>query len=175
MFGTSLACPLEVIGVIQSGRTAAESTPIQAALNRDEVATIELYEPFAEGLLGLAGFDYIWLLTWLHRSDTPVAPVSLTPVPFLLRPQQQRMGLFATRAPRRINPIGLSLVRVVDVTDTRIRFAGVDMLDGTPVVDIKPYVSRFDRPEGEPRCGWFDTVATQPAITPAELDQRDAG
>jgi hypothetical protein len=71
-------------------------------------------------------------------------------MPFLLRPQQTTMGIFATRGPRRVNPIGLSLVELIEVSGQTIHFAGVDLLDGTPVLDIKPYVSRFDRPAGQP-------------------------
>jgi tRNA (Thr-GGU) A37 N-methylase len=73
-------------------------------------------------------------------------------VPFLFRREERAMGMFATRTPRRINPIGLSLVELLDVAGGTVRFAGVDLLDGTPVLDIKPYVTRFDRPPGEPRC-----------------------
>lgn len=79
------------------------------------------------------------------------------------------MGIFATRGPRRVNPIGLSLVRLTEVSGRVIGFAGVDLLDGTPVIDLKPYVTRFDRPEGEPRCGWFDTVEMREGVSPADL------
>lgn len=161
--------PLEVIGVVHTGRTTTESTPIQASLNQHEHGTIDLFEPYVEGLAGLDEFDYIWLLTWLDRPDSPGRPVPLTQIPFLLRPQQRPMGIFATRGPHRVNPLGLSLVKVLGITANQIRFAGVDLLDGTPVIDIKPYVTPFDRPDGEPRCGWFDNVPLPPAVTPADL------
>ncbi len=114
----------------------------------------------------------MWLLTWLHLADRP-AP--LTQVPFLLRPEERTVGIFAMRGPRRINPIGLSLVRLVEVTGERMRFAGVELVDGTPFIDIKPYVTQFDRPTEEPRSGWFDTVALQEGVTPAALNRRHAG
>jgi tRNA (Thr-GGU) A37 N-methylase len=79
------------------------------------------------------------------------------------------MGIFATRGPRRVNPIGLSLVQLLGIDGPRIGFAGVDLLDGTPVLDIKPYVARFDRPPGEPRAGWFDTAPIEDGLTPARL------
>ncbi|MBK1783430.1 tRNA (N6-threonylcarbamoyladenosine(37)-N6)-methyltransferase TrmO [Prauserella cavernicola] len=155
-----------VIGVVRTARTELESTPVQAAANRAEEGTLELDERFAEGLAGLAGFDYAWLLSWLDRPD---GPMSLTHVPFLLRRQGRRMGIFATRGPRRPTPLGLSLVRVLEVGERTVRFSGVDLLDGTPVVDLKPYVARFDRPPGEPRCGWFDGTEVAEGVTPAEL------
>ena len=87
-------------------------------------------------------------------------------MPFLLRCQQRQMGPFAARSPRRINPIGLSLIQLLDVTGPAIRFAGVDLLDGTPVIDLKPDVARFDRPPGEPRCGWYDHLPIREGISP---------
>jgi tRNA (Thr-GGU) A37 N-methylase len=75
------------------------------------------------------------------------------------------VGIFATRGPRRVNPIGLSLIRLLDVSERSIQFAGVDLLDGTPVIDLKPYVSRFDLPASDPRCGWFDQVTMTDGVT----------
>jgi tRNA (adenine37-N6)-methyltransferase len=170
--------PFCVIGVVRTSRHELESTPIQAGLNRAERATIELEPELADGLDGLdglAGFDYAWLITWLNQPDQPGRPPQLRHVPFLLRRQQRKVGIFATRGPRRINPIGLSLVRLIDVTGTTITFAGVDLLDGTPVLDLKPYVTRFDRPPGEPRCGWFDTVDLPEGATPADLGPASLG
>jgi tRNA (Thr-GGU) A37 N-methylase len=77
----------------------------------------------------------------------------------LSRGERGRIGIFATRGPRRINPIGLSLIQLLGVAGTTVSFAGVDVIDGTPVIDLKPYVSRFDRPPGEPPCGWFDDTS----------------
>jgi tRNA-Thr(GGU) m(6)t(6)A37 methyltransferase TsaA len=161
--------PLPVIGVVRTGRTEPESTPVQAGLNRAEHGTVEIADAYRDGLDGLAGFDYAWLLAWLHRQDEPAGEPPLRQIPFLLRRQQRRVGIFATRGPRRINPIGLSLIQVLDVTGQNVRFAGVDLLDGTPVIDLKPYVTRFDRPAGEPRCGWFDELAIADGTTPAQL------
>jgi tRNA (adenine37-N6)-methyltransferase len=126
-----------------------EATPIQAGLNRAERGTIEIADRYQDGLDGLAEFDYAWLMTWLHRLAEPGSDPPLRHVPFLLRSQQRSRGIFATRGPKRINPIGLSLIQVLDVTGPTIRFAGVDLVDGTPVIDLKPYVTRFDRPAGE--------------------------
>jgi len=169
--GRSARCPIEVIGLIRTSHTDFESTPLQAALNPGELGTIELFEPFVEGLSGLEEFDYLWLLTWLDTSGEPGERAPMKQIPFLLRPQQRSMGIFAARGPRRPNPIGLSLVRLLEVTGPRIQFAGVDMVDETPVIDIKPYVTRFDRPGGHPRCGWFDTVILPEGATPAALNR----
>jgi tRNA (adenine37-N6)-methyltransferase len=164
-----LAASLQVIGVVRTAHTELATTPIQAGLNRAEHGTIEISDRYLAGLDGLAGFDYAWLVTWLHQLAEPGSDPPLRQVPFLLRSQQRAMGIFATRGPKRVNPIGLSLIQLLDVTGSAIWFAGVDLLDGTPVIDLKPYVTRFDRPAGDPRCGWFDHVAMSDGVTPAQL------
>jgi tRNA-Thr(GGU) m(6)t(6)A37 methyltransferase TsaA len=161
--------PLPVIGIVRSPYADTESTPIQARLNDDTRASIEIGEQYVAGLDGLAGFDYAWVLTWLHQPRADGGPPRLRHVPFLLRSQQRQMGIFATRGPRRINPIGLSLIRLTEIAGPVIRFSGVDLIDGTPVLDIKPYVTRFDRPPGEPRCGWFDELSIRDGSTPGGL------
>ena len=166
-----LNVPLRVIGFVRSRHTELEHTPIQAGVNRAEHGVIEVEPEFADGLGGLAGFECAWMLTWLHRHGSGEIP-PLQQVPFLLRSQRRLMGIFATRGPRRINPIGLSLIQIVKVTGTSVTFAGVDVVDGTPVIDIKPYVTRFDRPVGDPRCGWFDQVSIDERATPARLASR---
>ena len=160
---------LHAIGVVHSTHSSLASTPIQSSLNRAEHASIEIDGRYADGLSGLSGFDYAWMLTWLHAPGEPPAPAPLRHVPFLLQRQQRQMGVFAARGPRRINPIGLSLIQLLDVTSPVVRFAGVDVLDGTAVIDLKPYVTRFDRPPGEPRCGWFDQIELTDGLPPAAL------
>ena len=120
--GSSPNVPLTVIGVVRSAYTEPESTPIQAALNRAGRGTIEIAGPYREGLAGLDGFGYAWLLTWLHqpggahpRAGRDGQP-PLRQVPYLLRSQRREMGIFATRGPRRVNPLGLSLVQLLGVT-----------------------------------------------------------
>lgn len=164
-----LNVPLHVIGVVRAGHAELESTPIQAAINRVEQATIEVGDAYLGGLDGLADFDYAWMLTWLHQSGDRANDPDMTRVPFLLRKQGRRIGLFATRAPRRVNSIGLSLIQILGVSGPSVSFAGVDVIDGTPVIDIKPYVAAFDRPPGDPRCGWYDDVAIEQGVTPAKL------
>jgi tRNA-Thr(GGU) m(6)t(6)A37 methyltransferase TsaA len=163
--------PLRAIGVVRTEYHEPESTPIQAAVSRAERGTVELFDEYRDGLDGLAEFDYAWLVTWLHNRDDPTATPAMRQVPFLLRPQQRKVGVFASRGPRRVNRIGLSLVQIERVGVSGFTFAGVDLLDGTPVLDIKPYVTRFDRPPGdaEPRCGWFDTIPIADGSTPSKL------
>jgi tRNA-Thr(GGU) m(6)t(6)A37 methyltransferase TsaA len=162
---------LLVIGVVRSDHHDRDHTPVQSALNPSETATIEIDAQYAAALDGLEGFDYAWILSWLGGlADPGPRRVRLRQVPFLLRGQPREIGILATRGPRRINPIGLSLVRLVAVGPSHVRFAGVDLVDGTPVVDIKPYVTRFDRPAGAVACGWFDTVELLDGSTPASLD-----
>jgi tRNA-Thr(GGU) m(6)t(6)A37 methyltransferase TsaA len=162
--------PIPVIGVVRCERRSLGDTPIQAALNRAEEGRIEIEARYQDGLDGLHGFAYAWLLTWLDQPGDPSPrPPALKQVPFLLRASGRLIGIFATRGPRRVNPIGLSLIELLDVTATTVRFSGVDVIDGTPVIDLKPYVSRFDRPPGDPPCGWFDDLTISDNITPAGL------
>jgi tRNA (adenine37-N6)-methyltransferase len=160
---------LVAIGVVRSPRHELAHTPVQSTLNPDEMGTVELEPAYAEGLDSLAEFDYAWLICWLDRSDRTLPP-PMRQVPFLLRSRPRELGIFATRGPRRVNPLGLSLVKLVDVAGTAVRFRGVDLVDGTPVLDLKPYVSTFDCPPGQPRCGWFDGVEPPMGATPAALD-----
>ena len=158
-----------VIGRIRTRHASFEHTPVQAALNPEEEGTIELDPRYLDALDGLSEFSHLWLLTWLAPDEGQPPEPELRQVPFLLRRAPRRLGILATRGPKRPTPIGLSLVRLVAVDGTTIRFAGVDMLDATPLLDIKPYVARLDQPLGEVRCGWFDTVTFDEHITPASL------
>ena len=169
-----LTARLPVIGVVRTGHRELETTPIQAGLNRAERGTIEMAEPYRDGLEGLADFDYAWLLSWLHRPRDPDEDAPMRQVPFLLRRQQRAIGIFATRGPRRVNPIGLSLIQLLGVSGHAVEFAGVDLLDGTPVLDLKPYVARFDRPPGNPRSGWFDQLTINDGTTPEQLTRPES-
>ena len=108
--------------------------------------TVELLPEYGEGLCDLDGFSHIVLVTWLHRSEG----FRLKTVPFL---DTEERGLFSTRSPRRPNPIGLSVVRLLSVEGCTLKVADLDLVDGTPVLDIKPYIEEFDvRPDF--RSGW---------------------
>jgi len=139
------------IGVIHSPFTEPRGTPIQAGVSMENEATAEIFEEFAEGLKDLEGFSHIILIFHFHRSRK--AP--LHQVPFM---DDIERGVFSIRSPSRPNPIGLSVVRLVSVEDNVIRFRGVDMLDGTPLLDIKPYVPEMDV-HGVESTGWLEKRA----------------
>jgi tRNA-Thr(GGU) m(6)t(6)A37 methyltransferase TsaA len=161
---------LQPIGVIRSEFRDLDDTPVQAALAPEAHGVVELDPSLADALDGLEGFDYAWLLTWLGPTGgRSRSKVNLRPVPFLLSATPREVGYFATRTPRRVNPIGLSLVRILAVEPPKVRFAGVDMVDGTLLLDIKPYVARLDQVKGTVRSGWFDTVSMEAGATPNSL------
>jgi tRNA-Thr(GGU) m(6)t(6)A37 methyltransferase TsaA len=164
---------LRVIGTIRTDYSEPENTPVQSSLNGDDRGRIELDDGCVDAVDGLGEFSHAWLLTWLGGAEERPPVPGLRQVPFLLRRRPRLLGILATRGPRRPNPLGLSLVRLIAIEGATIRFAGVDMVDGTPLLDVKPYVDRFDRPPGEVRCGWFDSVAFDRSVTPAQLDQPD--
>ena len=135
------------VGIVRSRFTETSGMPIQTAGAPDEVGRLEVFAEFAPGLRDIEGFDYLILVTHLHRC----AHERLEVVPFL---DDATHGVFATRAPARPNRLGLSIVRLTAVEGTTLHFSGNDMIDGTPALDIKPYVPRFDVRETE-RVGWF--------------------
>ena len=135
------------IGVIHSPFTDKGQTPIQPSRST-AIGTVEVYSDFVEGLADLDGFSHIILLYVLHRSSG----YELRVKPFL---DNQIRGLFATRHPCRPNPIGLSIVRLLNCQSNILEIEGVDILDDTPLLDIKPYVLDFDVRTGV-RSGWYD-------------------
>jgi tRNA-Thr(GGU) m(6)t(6)A37 methyltransferase TsaA len=139
------------IGRVRSPWRSAAGMPLQTVAAKDAEGRVELLEVFAPAIRDLAGFSHVWLLTDLHR----VAGYELEVVPFL---DDRSRSLFATRSPRRPNPIGLSLVRVAGIEGATILVEELDLLDGTPVLDVKPYVPLFDARETT-EIGWFSGAA----------------
>jgi len=139
---------LRPIGIIRSPFPEPKGTPIQPAYAADARGEVVLDDEYAEALADLEGFERIWLVYWLDRSG----PWKPRVVPYR---DTVEHGLFATRSPNRPNPLGLSVVRLLGRTDNVLQVAGVDVLDGTPLLDIKPYVPRFDA-HPDSRAGWFD-------------------
>jgi tRNA-Thr(GGU) m(6)t(6)A37 methyltransferase TsaA len=132
-------------------------------LNAGARGRVEMYEAFAAGLQGLEGFDYAYLITLLSTGRNNGAG-DLQPTPILLRGTGRRIGVFATRFPSRPNNVGLSLVKIESVGRDTIDFSGVDMVDGTPVLDIKPWVPAFDLPpdRADVRIGWYSGIDLSP-------------
>ena len=138
------------IGVIHSPHTDPKATPIQPVYAQGVAGRAEVLPEFAEGLQDLEGFSHVYLLYHFHRARE----VRLVVKPFL---EDTPHGVFATRAPCRPNPIGMSLVRLVRREGAVLHLEDVDVLDGTPLLDIKPYIGRFDVRENV-RCGWQEGV-----------------
>ena len=156
---------LRPIGHVRTAYRRLEDTPIQTTRNPDEPGRLVLLEEYAGGLEGLEGFDYAHLVCFLDRAwqadgqgARPFTGDRLRPVPFLLQHLGQRVGVFATRAPVRPNYLALSLVRVVAVHGNVVEFTGVDLLDGTPVLDIKPFEPHLDVPGYTPGSAWLDQI-----------------
>ena len=135
------------IGIIHTPITDKENAPIQSSRSEIE-GTVEVFPEFAQGLAGIEEFSHIYLLYGFHRSKSSV---SLKVKPFL---DDQLHGVFATRHPSRPNPLGISVVRLIGRKDNILSFKGADMLDGTPLWDVKPYIPEFDVFTVE-RIGWF--------------------
>jgi tRNA-Thr(GGU) m(6)t(6)A37 methyltransferase TsaA len=148
------------IGFVRSHFVQVEGMPIQVAASQD-IARLEVRDDFAPGLRDIEGFDYLIFITHMHLCTRE--PLEVTP--FL---DNTPHGVFATRAPTRPNRLGLSIVRLLRVEGATLHFAGNDMVDGTPVLDIKPYVPRFDVRETD-RIGWF---ANKLGALPTALSDR---
>jgi tRNA-Thr(GGU) m(6)t(6)A37 methyltransferase TsaA len=142
----SLVC--RPIGIIHTPFKELENMPIQPSGAAGIRGTAELFPEFAEGLKDLDGFSHIVLLYRFHESRG----YKLMVTPFL---DSEPRGVFATRAPKRPNPIGLSIVSLVQIRGSSLEIENVDILDGTPLLDIKPYVPEFDHQENC-RIGWLE-------------------
>jgi tRNA-Thr(GGU) m(6)t(6)A37 methyltransferase TsaA len=141
---------LNPVGVIRSEHHKQEYTPIQPVFGPMCEGRIEVFPEFAGGLEDIEGFSHIIILYWLHKAET----TSLSVKPFL---DVIKHGVFATRFPGRPNHIGLSIVQLLKREGNELHLKGVDVLDGTPLLDIKPYVTDFDCfPDA--RSGWYNRI-----------------
>jgi tRNA-Thr(GGU) m(6)t(6)A37 methyltransferase TsaA len=136
------------IGIIHSPFKKPEGTPIQPSAARGIEGIVEVFPEYRKGLKDIEGFSHIILLYNFHRSKE----YSLEVIPFMDRVPR---GLFATRAPSRPNSIGLSVVRLEKVSVNKLHIKDVDIIDGTPLLDIKPFVEEFDRNDNL-RKGWLE-------------------
>lgn len=141
------------IGVIHTGHVHPDETPIQPVYAPGCLGKVELFPEYGEGLSDLDGFSHIYLVYHFHQANVAHLKVK----PFL---DDVERGVFATRAPCRPNAIGLSIVELLFRKDNVLHVSGADMLDGTPLLDIKPYTARFDCIPGT-RNGWQDHLDEQ--------------
>ena len=147
---------MSAIGVIHTPFTRSAGTPIQAAGGENTQGVVELLPELAPGLRDLAEFERLWLIYLLDRASE----AELVVRPYM---DTAEHGVFATRSPARPNHIGLSAVRLLSVEENRLLIAGVDMLDGTPLLDIKPYVPAFDC-FAVTRIGWYEGKSVQGVV-----------
>ena len=148
------------IGIIHSPFKKAKGTPIQPTASRGIAGTIEIKPQYADGLKDVEGFSHIILLFHCHCANGSLLQVK----PYL---DDTPRGVFATRAPCRPNPIGLSIVRLTRVENTTLYIEDVDILDGTPLLDIKPYVPQFDDRQVD-KIGWLSEKVADLHTTKAD-------
>ncbi len=139
---------LTPIGVIRSPHLSPAGTPIQPAYAEQCVGQVVVDPPFAAALADLEAFERVWLIYWLDRAG----PFKPSVIPYR---DTREHGLFATRSPCRPNAIGLSVVHLVGRESNVLHVRGLDILDGTPLLDLKPYVPEFDAHPSS-RAGWLD-------------------
>jgi tRNA-Thr(GGU) m(6)t(6)A37 methyltransferase TsaA len=140
------------IGIIHSPFTDVEGMPIQPSGAKGAKGTVEIEPAYCSGLKDLAGFSHIYLLYHFHLARGYTLEVQ----PFL---DNKAHGLFATRAPARPNPIGLSIVKLIKIEHNMLTIENIDIIDGTPLLDIKPYVPAFDVFNVD-RIGWLSETNT---------------
>jgi len=136
------------IGIVHSPFTKPEGTPIQPVVSKNSEAVVEIYPEFKEGLRDLEYFSHIYILFHLHLAEKK----ELTVIPFL---DTTPHGVFATRSPGRPNSIGISVVCLDKIESNMLYVKNIDILDGSPVLDIKPYIPQFDVFETT-KNGWFE-------------------
>ena len=135
------------IGIVHSPFRKPQNVPIQSVASKGIKGSVEVAREYVEGLKDIEGFSHIILICHFHQSR----PYSLLVKPYL---DENLHGVFSTRAPSRPNPIGVSIVRLTKVEDNRLHIQDVDIVDGTPLLDIKPYVPKFDQRKTA-RIGWL--------------------
>ena len=141
------------IGIIHSPFESVKGVPIQPTAAAGIRGSVEILPQFAAGLQDLDGFSHVILIYHFDR----VREAKLMVTPFL---DSEERGVFATRAPTRPNPIGLSVVRLLGIEGNALQIENVDIVDGTPLLDIKPYIPSVDQHPGE-RIGWLEKAEKQ--------------
>ena len=139
---------IKQIGIIHSPYKSLNDIPIQGNLNSEVEAYVELNKKYKEGLPDLDGFSHAILIYYFHESKRE----DVIGRPYL---ENKKHGIFAIRSPHRPNHLGLSIVEVGRIVDNKLHFTCVDMLDETPLIDIKPYIKYFDHRENV-ISGWVE-------------------
>ncbi|BBB93395.1 MAG TPA: tRNA (N6-threonylcarbamoyladenosine(37)-N6)-methyltransferase TrmO [Methylomusa anaerophila] len=145
------------IGIIKSPFKEPKGTPIQPTAAKGIAGVIEIYPEYMDGLKDIEGFSYLILIYHFHLAKESALLVN----PFL---DNEAHGIFATRSPSRPNSIGFSVVRLTRVEQNKLHVQDVDIIDETPVLDIKPYVAEFDVREGG-KIGWFEKNVHKLSVT----------
>jgi tRNA-Thr(GGU) m(6)t(6)A37 methyltransferase TsaA len=167
MFRPDALSPIKPIGTIHTPFKQAQGTPIQSSVANGAEGTIQLLPEFESGLKDLEGFDRLWLIYLFDRASEPQLIVR----PYL---DPAEHGIFATRSPARPNKIGMSPVRLLGIQGNLLHIGDVDMLDGTPLLDIKPYVPAFDHFTIQ-RAGWYKDKSTAGAVADDRFKQKGPG
>ena len=140
---------LEPIGIIHSPyQKKEENIPIQGTFKPEGVGTIEVYEEYAEGLTDIEGFSHLLIVYFFHKSKD----FSLLAKPFL---EDKLHGIFAIRSPHRPNHLGVSVVKLIEKKGNLLKIGEIDVFDRTPLLDIKPYVPKFDQ-RNNVKIGWLE-------------------
>lgn len=155
---------MKPVGVIRTPCKSAAGTPIQPVFGQQLCGEVEVFEEYQQALTDIEGFERLWLVYLLDRAG----PFQPSVVPFR---DNVPHGLFATRAPSRPNPIGMSAVRLLGRDGRVLRVAELDVLDGTPLIDLKPYVPAFDAFPGS-AAGWMDSTAVDRRFADGRFDYK---
>jgi tRNA-Thr(GGU) m(6)t(6)A37 methyltransferase TsaA len=148
--GAGKSIMMEPIGIIHTPFQEATGTPVQAAYGRDFEGKIFVTESYGPALDDIEDFERLWLIYWMDRTN----PFKAKVIPYR---DNREHGLFATRSPSRPNPIGMSVVRLLGREGSILYIADIDILDGTQLLDIKPYIPEFDAYPAS-QAGWFDST-----------------
>ena len=141
---------LNQIATIKTPFCTLDNMPVQPRGAKNIYATIEFDKKYQDGLKDLDGFSHVYLIYYFHK----IKQHELQVIPFNDKTNTPR-GVFATRTPMHPNHIGLSIVELIEVKDNIVIIKGVDVLDGTPLLDIKPYIENFDKIDGITKSGWM--------------------
>ena len=156
---------IESIAIIESPFSDLVDMPVQPKGAKEHFATIVFKPKYEEGLKDLDGFSHVYLIYYFHKVKEP----KLSVVPFNDKTNTSR-GVFSTRTPMHPNSLGLSVVELVKVEENRVTIRGVDILDGTPIIDIKPYIENFDKVEGKASSGWM--LSSEEEVSTKRSDDR---